>query len=571
VEPRTFKEGGSSEFIRDERRGHVVQSTGLPDLHSYTRTVAKLTPLLFALAMLASACVAGTANVVSVESNGTVTTLPPISTSTPTTSDTADSPDTTSTPDTTTTTLPLRPKGVVTPETVFEPWGSVNGLTMFRGNPTRTFFGTGPIPESTPDVLWTYPHHPMSGTSAVGREAKVWTGTGWTGQPVVYERADGITEMIFGAYDKNIHFVDVATGEALRPPYDMGDIVKGSVTLDPDGFPLLYTGSRDPRFRILALDGDEVREVWSLHANSVEGIWNDDWDSNPVIVDDMLYQGGENSWWFAIKLNRGYDADGLVTVDPEVVYQTQAWSDELLTLLGRDQSVENSTAIFEQKAYFANSGGRIRGIDLSDIENGNAETFFDWWIGDDTDATISIDAEGFIYVVAHADHEKNNNTAARRVREVGQLVKLDTSVEVGDPLTSVTPIVWKVDIPAARGQDTGAWATPALHPDGVIFVATDSGDLLAVDTDTGEIVWKDDIGVNAWSSPVIVDDRLVIAVNCFAADSGIRAYDLTDPRSPVEMWTKSPASNGCIESTPAIWNGVIYVGSRDGFMYAFGL
>jgi len=528
----------------------------------------KLIPLVFAVSMVASACVAGEDNVISVEPQDSVTTLPPLSSSTTN----GGEPGATSTlpSETTTTTVSPRPVGVVTPETVFEPWGSVNGLTMFRGNPTRTFFGTGPVPRSVPRVLWKYPDHPMTGSSPVGREPKVWSGTGWTGQPVVYEREDGKTELIFGAYDKKIHFVDADTGEDLRPGYDMGDIIKGSVTLDPDGYPLLYTGSRDPRFRILALDGDEVREVWSLHAKAVEGIWNDDWDSNPVIVDDMMYQGGENSWWFAVKLNRGYDDEGRVTVNPEVVYQTKAWSDELLDLLGRDQSVENSTAIFGQKAYFANSAGRIRGIDLSDIENGNAETFFDWWIGDDTDATISIDAEGFIYVVAHADHEKDNNTAARRVREVGQLVKLDTSIEVGDPLTSVAPIVWKVDIPAARGQDTGAWATPALHPDGVIFVATDNGDLLAVDTDTGEIVWEDTIGVNAWSSPVIVDDTLVIAVNCFAKDSGLRAYDLTDPRSPVEIWTKTPASDGCIESTPAVWNGNIYVGSRDGFMYAFG-
>ncbi|NHZ71220.1 MAG: PQQ-binding-like beta-propeller repeat protein, partial [Proteobacteria bacterium] len=219
-------------------------------------------------------------------------------------------------------------------------------------------------------------------------------------------------------------------------------------------------------------------------------------------------------------------------------------------------------------AYFANSAGRIQGIDLTDIENGNAEVFFDFWTGDDTDATISIDEEGFIYVVSHADHEKDSNLAARRVREIGSLMKLDTSIPAND-LQSVDPIVWSIEIPAARGQDTGAWATPALHPDGVIFVATDSGELVAVDTQTGERLWKDDIGVNAWSSPVIADDTLVIATDCFSEDSGIRAYDVSDPRNPTEMWTMS-ATNGCIESTPAVWNGTIYVGSRDGFMYAFG-
>jgi outer membrane protein assembly factor BamB len=374
---------------------------------------------------------------------------------------------------------------------------------------------------------------------------------------------------VFGAYDKKIHFVDADTGERLRPDYDMGDIIKGTITIDPDGYPLLYAGSRDPRFRILATDGDEVREVWSLHAKAVEGMWNDDWDSNPVVIDDMLYVGGENSWWFAIKLNRGYDADGMVTVAPEVVYQMPAWTDELYDLLGRQHSVENSTAIFGQKAYFATSGGRVVGVDISDIENGNAEVFFDFWMGDDIDSTILIDREGFIYVVAHADHEKTNNTAARRVREVGQLVKLDTSIPATS-LSSLDPIVWSLDIPAARGQDTGAWATPALHEDGLIFVAADSGDLLAVDTDTGLVVWEDFLGTNAWSSPLIVDDTLLVITNCLSTERGLRAYDLEDPLSPREMWETTITEGGCIEATPAVWNGRVYIGSRDGFLYAFG-
>lgn len=525
--------------------------------------------LLVAASLLLSACVAGGENVISAgSSEPTVTKLPETSPTTAIDVVPGTAPDQ-STSTTSTTSAP-RPSGVVTAETVFEPWGTVEGLTMFRGNPTRTFFGTGPVPREAPDRLWRYPNEAMAGLSPVGNEEKWWYGTGWTGQPLTHVLDDGRTELIFGAYDKNIHFLDASSGERLRPNYDMGDIIKGTVTLDPDGYPLLYAGSRDPRFRILALDGDEVREVWSLHAKAVEGMWNDDWDSNPVVVDDMLYVGGENSWWFAIKLNRGYDDEGMVTVNPEIVYQMPAWTDDLFDLLGRQHSVENSTAIFDQKAYFATSGGRVVGVDLSDIENGNAEVFFDFWMGDDIDSTITIDKEGFVYVVAHADHEKTNNTAARRVREVGQLVKLDTSIPVGDPLTSISPIVWQAEIPAARGQDTGVWATPALHPDGLIFVPTDSGSLLAIDTDNGLTVWEDDIGVNAWSSPAIVDDMLVIAVDCFSDASGIRAYDLTDPLSPEQLWNRPLATGGCIESTPAVWDGNIYVGSRDGFMYAFG-
>ena len=102
----------------------------------------------------------------------------------------------------------------------------------------------------------------------------------------------------------------------------------------------------------------------------------------------------------------------------------------------------------------------------------------------------------------------------------------------------------------------------------MLYVATNPGELLAVDTETGDVVWRDDIGAHAWSSPTIVDDTLVVAVNCEVA-AALRAYDLTDPAAPSPRWEVA-VTGGCIESTPAIWHDRIYVGSRDGYFYAIG-
>ena len=526
----------------------------------------RLLPLIAAIAVATSACIAG-GDLVTIDPGASSTAENPATTG-PAFGESGDSTTTTSSSEpattTTTTTLPARETGVVPAESVGQPWGEVVGLTMFRGNPTRTFYGSGPVPATEPSVAWSFPEDKMCGQSPVGQEPKVWCGSGWTGQPVVWERPDGTTEVIFGAYDKQIHFLDAESGERTRPDFDMGDIIKGSVTLDPDGYPLLYAGSRDPRYRIVALDGEEPHEVWSLHAKDVEGIWNDDWDSNGVVVDDILYVGGENSWWYAIKLNRGYDEEGMVTVDPQVVFQMPVWTDELREIVGRQQSVENSTAVFEKRAFFANSAGRVVGLDVSDIENGNAPIVLDFWMGDDTDATITIDSEGFLYIAAQQDLALKSNTAARRVREVGQVVKLDPD----DP---DDPIVWSLEVPAARGQKAGVWATPALlDEENILYVAGNSGDLMAIDTTSGDVLWTDDVGGNAWSSPVIADGALVIAVDCLTSNPGLRSYDLTDPRSPVRMWDAKLGDGGCIESTPAVWNGQIFVGSRDGFFYATG-
>jgi outer membrane protein assembly factor BamB len=88
---------------------------------------------------------------------------------------------------------------------------------------------------------------------------------------------------------------------------------------------------------------------------------------------------------------------------------------------------------------------------------------------------------------------------------------------------------------------------------------------MAVDAESGEVVWEETLGWHSWSSPVLVGDQLLVA-NCFGE---LRAYSVEDPRRPRPLWTMK-VSDSCIESTPAVWKGRIYVGSRDGRFYALG-
>jgi outer membrane protein assembly factor BamB len=453
----------------------------------------------------------------------------------------------------TTTTLPVRPADVVPPWTVGMPWGSVPGVTMFRGSPTRTFYGTGPIGDD-PSVAWTYPESAMCATSSVGGVSTVWCGMGWTGQPVVYERGDGVTELIFGAYDRAVHFVDAATGLELRPSFPTGDIIKGSVTVDPDGYPLVYFGSRDNKLRIVSLDGDQPQELWSLDANSVRGVWNNDWDGNPVIVDDILYEGGENGWFFAYALNRAYGPDGRVSVDPQPLIAMPGYDDTLLSRAGRNVSIESSVAVLDQRAYFTNSGGRVVGLDVSRVREGLAPIVFDYYTGGDIDATPVLDADGNLYV--SVEHEPSQMSAQERDhnRAIGQLIKLDPSAS-GDPR------VWGLDL-TSGADDSGLWATPALH-DGHLYVNTHGGELIAVDTADGAVVWREQVGWHSWSSPVVVDDTL-LAATCLG---DLRAYSLADPARPAHRWSLG-LGGACLEATPVVWEGTVYIGSRDGFIRA---
>jgi len=445
---------------------------------------------------------------------------------------------------------------VATPPPGPEPINTgIEGLTTFRGNATRTYYGQGPVPRD-PEILWRYPvSGGLCGESAEGGETRTWCGTGWTGQPNVVEVRKR-TEVRFGAYDYAVHVVDAETGEDVKEPFRTGDIIKGTVTSDPDGFPLIYSGSRDDNLRILATDrGDALAELWSLNANTAPNpIWNNDWDGSPLVIDDYLLEGSENSWFYVVKLNRDYNSAGKVTVDPEVVMLVPGYDDELFSSIGDTMvSIESSVAFHDGVVYFANSGGLVQGWDVSRVLKGKQkhERVFRFWTGDDTDATVVIDDEGFLYVASEL--ERFNS----RSDEVGQLMKLDPS-KPGDPL------VWSIPVPG-EGAEGGLWATPALYRNALI-VPTNTGRLLGVNRFTGKLRWEVGLPPPTWSSPAIVDGVAILG-DCAGF---LHAFDVRDPLKgpPEELW--SLELGGCIESTPAVWKGRVYVGTRAGGVFAIG-
>jgi PQQ-like domain len=219
-------------------------------------------------------------------------------------------------------------------------------------------------------------------------------------------------------------------------------------------------------------------------------------------------------------------------------------------------SIEGSVAYDEARgvAFFANSGGLVQGWDVSRVLRGGrrARGVFRFWTGEDTDASVVIDEEGYLYVASELERR------TERGRAVGQVMKLD-------PDDRRDPVMWSIPIPG-EGGDGGVWATPALHGRAV-FVTTNTGRLLGIHRDRGRVAWEIRLPPPTWTSPVVVDDVLIVG-DC----SGVlHAYDLeADPLDgpPHERWTVE--LGGCIESTPAVWRGKVYVGSRGGAVYAIG-
>ena len=434
------------------------------------------------------------------------------------------------------------------------------GLTTFRGNASRSFYGEGPIPKH-PTVLWRYPSSGGLCSQSSDQEGKrLWCGTGWTGQPNVVVGKQGKIEIRIGAYDGHYHFLDGKTGQPTRLDLVTGDLAKGSATTDPDGYPLYYAGSRDNLFRIVALDRLTPTVLWSIDANTTVqgGLWNNDWDGAALVIGDYLLEGGENSWFYVVRLHRHYGKSGLVQVRPKIVALIPGFDRQLLADLGdHDVSIEGSVAFRDGVVYFANSGGLVQGWDISKVLQGGTgyRRVFRFWNGDETDASVVIDDQGYLYVARHASVNVKTRSQVRD-HQVGSLMKLD-------PRKPKKPIVWSVQIGDFR-PDGGILSTPALH-EGAVYVMDTAGAIVAVNQKTGKLMWSVKLPGPTWMSPVPIGKQLLVG-DCAGI---LHGFDISHPRQvPNELWRVQ--LSGCIESTPAVWHGMIWIGSRGGQIYGIG-
>ncbi|MCY3951571.1 MAG: PQQ-binding-like beta-propeller repeat protein [bacterium] len=164
-----------------------------------------------------------------------------------------------------------------------------------------------------------------------------------------------------------------------------------------------------------------------------------------------------------------------------------------------------------------------------------------------------MDTEGYLYL--GVEYEERDTA---RAREVGQLVKLDPSLPDD-------PIVWSVHDPSEFPQ-RGVWSTPVVWRD-MVFATTHTGRFWGVDRRTGEIRWEKRFNDLLWSSPIVIDEALILADGA----GRITAYDVSDTSvEPPVIWQLHVGNEWRFESSPVMWDGVIYLGGRSGAMYAVG-
>ena len=449
-------------------------------------------------------------------------------------------------------------------------YAAIDGVLTFRGNNYRDSAAAGKrsIVEKKLEIVWESP------TGAVSSIGSYWPGTGWTGQPLLVhwseetrnamnlsETAKGkdLTEVIYPTLDGSIYFLDLETGEPTRNSIDVGFTFKGTPVVDPRGYPLLFVGQGlnenggkygEFQYRFFNLINQE--QIYALPGRDSMAFrpWGA-FDSSGLVdaAGDTLIQCGENGLVYKVKLNTEYDAaTGRLSLAPQLTrYRYHVTGNDEL-------GIESSPAAWKNFLYFTDNGGTLQCLDLNTM----SPVWFDD-VGDDSDCTTVIEEtpEGvFLYTANEVDKRSNGGTVKNAPSQIRKY-----NAVTGERL-------WQVDVPCVYQYyiNGGVLGTPLLGKDDIsdliifnvaLTGSNQSGKLIALSKKTGETVWERDLPAYSWSSPVDVksDDGTTYGLLC-GFDGYLRLFD---PKTGKDLHKVSLGGN--IESSPAVYNDMIVVGS----------
>ena len=129
------------------------------------------------------------------------------------------------------------------------------------------------------------------------------------------------------------------------------------------------------------------------------------------------------------------------------------------------------------------------------------------------------------------------------------------------------------DLPLPWGHESGdVWTSSPTIAGGKILFGGGDGVVYAIEPARGAVLWRAQTGGRIRGTPAIHDNRVFIG----SFDSRIYAFDLHDGRRIWRYDTEGVGLNSAnfgfdrrsIQSSPSVGDGMVYVGARDGFLYA---
>lgn len=440
-------------------------------------------------------------------------------------------------------------------------------VMTFRGNQLRNadFGGHVDGTPSTIEVAWSYDTPYGRAETKFGQ----WGGgTGWTGQPLYVKWSDAETdslrsggapltadfdgeEVMVGSLCGEAFFLNFKTGRPSRSSLDLHNVVKGTMSLDPE-LMNLYVGQGVPKGEPLGCQGFSLithrRGTFFSDPKAWRG-WQA-FDSSPIVAGGYLFWPGENGSLFKFERQAGGQLRRVSTLRYRVN--------------GAAPGIESSLCVYRNYGFFADNHGNVVGVNLNTMTPV-------WHVKnlDDSDGTIVCRLEGegqkpYLYTACEVDKQGSKGSC--------RFLKIDALN--GE-------IVWERLIPCNRIDlgskvlDGGMYSTPLIGSgdcEKMIFanICRNSADpsrgqLTAISTDDGHVVYTVGYGNFCWSSPVkFLNDAGEMFI--FTADANGVVYLIRGINGEV-LCKKAMGAN--FESSPCVVGNSAVVGCRGTKIYKF--
>lgn len=467
-------------------------------------------------------------------------------------------------------------------------YNNETGVYTFRGDNFRrnAAFGTAEVTDGQMDVLWSY----ELGSLRTNDSGTLY-GVGWNNQPAIIKwtkevremmnlneeakAVTGLREVIFSAQDGHVYFLNLTTGEETRAPIKIGYPLRGSVSVDVLGRPMISFGqaiSKLPNktgnigyYLYNLIDQTELHFINGRSSSSQKQYGsNGAFDGSSLFIyhngKTAMLVGGENGLFYTLDLNAEFtfptaenpDAQSALNVNPETTYIRHIAENQAE---GRT-TIESAIAMYSHYAFVADGYGVIRCIDTNTMQSV-------WAVdaGDNTDAAIALDdADGTIALYT-------GNTAYNRLGS-----KKDVTIRRLDAMTGEEAWQYTLKCDYNKSEQSGVKASPVVGQNDlenlvyftVNMVENGGSKLLALDKNTGELVWEMNMDAESISSPVAVYNEAGNGwiVQC---DSDGNVHLIDGLTGYVNSTTNL---GGKIEASPAVYRDMLVVGtcSKDNHM-----